>query len=80
VNDRHPHRMADPYKTGPDGARRVRVAFADSRKTRMMDANTADYRSALPAMVTQEKWEKPRAALAAKEKRERCEWYSLLAA
>jgi hypothetical protein len=72
--------MADPYKTGPDGARRVRVAFADSREARMTDANTADDRSALPAMVTPEKWQKPHAALPAKEKRERCEWYSLLAA
>jgi hypothetical protein len=65
--------MADPYKTGPDVARKVRVAFADSRKTRMMDANTADDRSALPAMVTPEKWQKPRAALPVKEKRESCE-------
>lgn len=65
--------MADPYKTGPDAALRVRVAFADSRKTRMKDANTADDRSALPAMVTPEKWQKPRAALPVKEKCERCE-------
>jgi hypothetical protein len=64
--------MADPYKTGPDGARRVRVA-ADSRKTRMMDVNTADDRSALLAIVTPEKWQKARSALPVKEKRERCE-------
>jgi len=64
--------MADPYKTGPDRARRVRVAFVDSRKTRMMDANTADDRSALPAMVTPEKWQKPRAALPVNETRESC--------
>jgi hypothetical protein len=64
--------MADPYKTGPDGARRVRVAFADSRKTRMMDATTADDRSALPAVVTPEEWQRARAALPVKEKREGC--------
>ena len=39
----------------------------------MMDANTAEDRSALPPMVTLEKWQKPRAALPVKEKRERCE-------
>ena len=72
VNDRHLHRMADPCKTGPDAARRVRVAFADSWKTRMKDANTADDRSALPAMVTPEKWQKPRAALPVNETRESC--------
>jgi hypothetical protein len=49
--------MADPYKTGPDGARTVRVVCADSRKTRMMDANTADDQSALPAMVMLERCE-----------------------
>jgi hypothetical protein len=65
--------MADPYKTGPDGARRVRVALADSRRTRMMDANTADDRSALPAVVTPAEWQRAHAALLVKEKRERCE-------
>jgi hypothetical protein len=64
--------MADRYKTGPDRARRVRVAFADSRKTRMMDAYTADDRSALPAIVTPEKWQKPRVALPVNEKRVSC--------
>jgi hypothetical protein len=39
----------------------------------MTDADTADDRSALPAMVTPEKWQKPRPALPVKEKRERCE-------
>jgi hypothetical protein len=35
----------------------------------MMDANTADDRSALPAVVTPEEWQRARAALP----RERCE-------
>jgi hypothetical protein len=48
--------MADPYKTGPDAARSVRVAFADSRRTRLKDANTADGRSAPPAVVTPAEW------------------------
>jgi hypothetical protein len=65
--------MADPYKTGPDAARRVRVAFADSRRTRLKDANTADGRSALPAVVTPAEWQRARDALLVKEKRERCE-------
>jgi hypothetical protein len=39
----------------------------------MMDADTADDRSAQPAKVTPEKWQKPRPALPVKEKRVRCE-------
>ena len=65
--------MADPYKTGPDAARRVRVAFADSRKTRMKDVNTADDRSTLLAVVTPAEWQRACDALPVKEKRERCE-------
>jgi hypothetical protein len=38
----------------------------------MMDAYTADDRSALPAIVTPEKWQKPRVALPVNEKRESC--------
>jgi hypothetical protein len=39
----------------------------------MTDADAADDRSALPAMVTPEKWQKPHPALPVTEKRERCE-------
>jgi hypothetical protein len=65
--------MADPYKTGPDTARRVRVAFADLRRTRMKDADTAADRSALPAVVTPAEWQRACDALLVKTKRERCD-------
>jgi hypothetical protein len=57
--------MADSYKTGPDGVRRVRRLCRLSEDS-TKDANAADDRSALPAVVTPEEWQTARDGLLVK--------------